>query len=228
VTARIAIATPHARYLELVRNLRERHRMEVLHLTSREALTQQALADFAPDYVFFPHWSWKIAPDIYENFEAIIFHMTDLPYGRGGSPLQNLIRRGAQDTKLSAIRCVEALDAGPIYLKRPLSLHGTAEEIFLRASRLMEDMIVEIVTERIEPVEQTGEPETFKRLTPADSNIEDARSLEEVFDRIRMLDADGYPPAFLKAGPYRLEFSRASLKPGELIADVRIRLDDGE
>ena len=29
--------------------------------------------------------------------------MTDLPYGRGGSPLQNLIIRGFESTKISAI-----------------------------------------------------------------------------------------------------------------------------
>ena len=44
-----------------------------------------------PDFVFFPHWSWKIPPSIYENYNCVVFHMTDLPFGRGGSPLQNLI-----------------------------------------------------------------------------------------------------------------------------------------
>ena len=56
--------------------------------------------------------------------------MTDLPFGRGGSPLQNLITRGISKTKISALRCNEEIDAGPIYLKRPLSLHGSAEEIY--------------------------------------------------------------------------------------------------
>ena len=31
--------------------------------------------------------------EIHENYKCIIFHMTDLPFGRGGSPLQNLISR---------------------------------------------------------------------------------------------------------------------------------------
>jgi len=37
---------------------------------------------------------WIILKEIFENYEIILFHMTDLPYGRGGSPLQNLIVRG--------------------------------------------------------------------------------------------------------------------------------------
>ena len=42
--------------------------------------------------------------------------MTDLPFGRGGSPLQNLIVRGYKETMLSAIKCVGEVDAGPIYI----------------------------------------------------------------------------------------------------------------
>ena len=76
-------------------------------------------------WVLVPHWSWIIPATIHERFEVVIFHMTDLPYGRGGSPLQNLIVRGHERTMISAIRCVEEMDAGPVYLKRELSLHGS-------------------------------------------------------------------------------------------------------
>ncbi|MDC0865587.1 methionyl-tRNA formyltransferase, partial [bacterium] len=79
-----------------------------------------------PHYIFFPHWSNIIKEDIYKNYNCIIFHMTDLPYGRGGSPLQNLIIRGHKDTMITAIRCMKGLDAGPIYIKKPLSLEGSA------------------------------------------------------------------------------------------------------
>ena len=43
--------------------------------------------------------------------------MTDLPYGRGGSPLQNLIANKIYDTKISAIRAEGGIDTGRIYLK---------------------------------------------------------------------------------------------------------------
>ena len=45
--------------------------------------------------------------------------MTDLPYGRGGSPLQNLIKKNHKSTMLSAIECQDNLDSGDIYLKNP-------------------------------------------------------------------------------------------------------------
>nr|VFK27781.1 MAG: methionyl-tRNA formyltransferase [Candidatus Kentron sp. MB]VFK30227.1 MAG: methionyl-tRNA formyltransferase [Candidatus Kentron sp. MB]VFK75143.1 MAG: methionyl-tRNA formyltransferase [Candidatus Kentron sp. MB] len=191
-------------------------------------LTVEHLTTIDPRYLFFPHWSHRIEPEIFTRFECVIFHMTDLPFGRGGSPLQNLIARGIYETKITALRCVEALDAGPVYLKRPLSLHGAAEEIFLRASAIMEDMIVDIVNIHPTPIPQQETPTVFKRRTPAQGNLEKAKTLKEAFDLIRMLDAEGYPHAWLEAGPFRLEFTRAARKTDCLLADVRITLSKSE
>ena len=191
-------------------------------ITDKSELILSKLDKIKPDYIFFPHWSYLIPEDVYKKYECVIFHMTDLPYGRGGSPLQNLIVRGHQDTKISAIRCVKKLDAGPIYLQQRLSLNGSAEEIFLRSSRLIESMIAKILREQKKPIEQSGEVVKFNRRTADQNDWSDAKTLDEVFDRIRMLDADGYPPAFLLVGPYKLEFSRASRKTDGVIADVKI------
>lgn len=185
--------------------------------------TRDNLARLAPRYVFLPHWSHIIPADIHQQFECVVFHMTDLPFGRGGSPLQNLISRGIYETRLSALRCVSELDAGPIYLKRPLSLHGNAEEIFQRGAALVQEMIVEIVQTSPEPQPQQGEVVTFKRRRPEQSDIAGLTELRQVYDYIRMLDADGYPPAFIEVGGLRLEFSRAALKEGKIVADVCIR-----
>lgn len=219
---RVVIATPHARHNAMEAAMRERLGIDVLRVRSPTELDVSALADFAPRFIFFPHWSWKIPADIYERFECVIFHMTDLPFGRGGSPLQNLIVRGLNETQLTALRCVAALDAGPIYMKRPLSLHGTAEEILLRASKLTGEMIESIVREQPTPQPQVGEPTIFSRRTPQDGDWTELDKLGKVFDYIRMLDADGYPPAFLETRHFRLEFSRASLKSDAVIADVKI------
>ena len=39
------------------------------------------------------------------------------------------------------------------------------------------------------------------------------------------IDGEGYPPAFLKVGRLRLEFTRAGRKVDHVAADVRIYLD---
>lgn len=179
-----------------------------------------------PRYVFFPHWSHRISKEVFDRFECIVFHMTDLPFGRGGSPLQNLIAMGIYETKISALKCAEEIDAGPIYLKRPLSLHGAAEEIYLRASKVIGEMIMEIVDASLDPFAQTGDPVYFQRRKPEQGNLLEAESLEELFDLIRMLDAEGYPRAFIDIKGKRLEFSRAKLSSNSILADVKITMTE--
>jgi len=191
-------------------------------IDKKEDLNQAYLNSINPEYIFFPHWSYIITEEIYQNFNCVIFHMTDLPYGRGGSPLQNLIVRGHWETMISAIRCVKEIDAGPVYLKKPLSLLGNAEEIFIRANQIIEEMIVEILDTNPQPEPQTGEVEKFTRRKPEDGDWSGTKSLDEVFDYIRMLDAEGYPPAYVRFGDYKLEFSRASRKVGAVVANVKI------
>lgn len=219
---RYVIATSRIWYEELVVKLSVSTGKEFILVNSKEDLTVQRLKTICPRYVFFPHWSYKIPAAVYESFECVIFHMTDVPYGRGGSPLQNLIARGIYETKVSALKCTAEIDAGPVYLKKPLSLYGTAEEIYLRAARVVEDMIVELVNDDPLPFEQQGEVVCFERRKPEDGDISSLSRLEEVFDCIRMLDADGYPKAFLETKHFRLEFQRPSLKHGRVISDVII------
>lgn len=191
-------------------------------INKKEDLTFERLTEIQPRYVFFPHWSYLVPPQIYESFKCVIFHMTDVPFGRGGSPLQNLIARGINETKITALRCEAELDAGPVYMKRPLSLYGGAEEIYLRAAKIIETMISEIVQNAPEPEPQQGEVVSFQRRKPKDSDIAALSDLEQVFDYIRMLDADGYPNAFLETENLRLEFRRPVLKLGKIVADVTI------
>jgi len=194
-------------------------------ITQTEELTYERLLAINPRYVFFPHWSHIIPSEIHEAFECVIFHMTDLPYGRGGSPLQNLVLRGHQETQISALRCVAELDAGPVYMKRPLSLEGSVSEIFLRASDVVQEMIEEIVRIEPRPEHQEGEPTVFRRRAPEQSNLREANlvALKDFFDFIRMLDAPTYPLAFIEHEGFRLEFSDAKLLSDSIEARVTIK-----
>lgn len=196
-------------------------------ISAKEELTEEMVRDFKPDYIFFPHWSYFIPEEIYENWNCVVFHMTDLPFGRGGSPLQNLIVRGIKSTKLSAIRVVKEMDAGPVYLKENLELTGAAHEIYDRASKIIYDkMIPRILQGDIIPKDQEGEVVTFKRRTKADGELKPDMSAETIYDYIRMLDAEGYPNAFMKFGEYTLEFSEASLDGDAVEAKVRILYEE--
>lgn len=195
---------------------------EWLEIRGPDELSGARLESFDPRYVFFPHWSHRVPASIYERWECVCFHCTPLPYGRGGSPVQNMIVRGHKETELVALRMVEEFDAGPVYMRRPMSLLGGGDEIFMRLSRLALDMTREIIEEEPEPRPQSGEPVTFKRRQPEESELPEGGSLKELFDFIRMLDAEGYPNAFFEYGDFRIEFSRPALRRGEVEAEVSI------
>lgn len=137
-------------------------------ITKREDFTPMNLLLHGDlDYVFVPFWSWYIPAEIYDIWEVVIFHCTDLSrsFGRGGSPLQNLIIRGIKDTKISAIQCVKEIDAGDIYMQRYLRIgEGTADEIYDIADRIIrEDMIPYILKTNPVPRPQQGEPVYFEK-----------------------------------------------------------------
>ena len=135
---------------------------EWLLVNSPQILEEKLGEGIKPRYIFFPHWSWLVPQKIYDHHECVCFHMTDVPYGRGGSPLQNLIIRGHNSTKLTALRMIDELDAGPVYLQTTLYLHGSAQEIFERVAALCYHLIEKIIEEESEPVVQQGESNTVQ------------------------------------------------------------------
>ena len=192
-----------------------------IYASTREEL-KHALEDASPRYIFFLHWNWLVPREIWSKHECVCFHMTDVPYGRGGSPLQNLIVAGLRETKLTALRVVEEMDAGPVYAKRPMSLEGRAEDIYLRAGELSWEMIRWIIETAPAPTPQAGEVTRFTRRKPEQSVLPPEGSLEHLQDHIRMLDAPTYPLAFIDHGDFRLEFSRADMRGDALHTQVRI------
>ena len=149
--------------------------------------------------------------------------MTAVPYGRGGSPLQNLIIRGHSKTVISALKMNKNIDAGPVYLKHELDLSGSALEIYKKTAPICFDMMNKIISEEIEPINQVGEPTVFTRRRPDESEIPKVSSIQALYDFIRMLDAPGYPAAFLEHYGMKIEFSEANLtSANELHAKVKV------
>lgn len=198
-----------------------------LVVTNPADLAPEVLAAFAPRYIFFPHWSAIVPDEVTSRFDCVCFHMSDVPYGRGGSPLQNLIARGHTSTQISALKMVREVDAGPVYSKRALELDGSAQDIFERAADVIWTMAAEIVQNEPVPLPQSGDATTFKRRTPDQSMLPADGELRHLYDHIRMLDAEGYPHAFCEYGVWRLEFRNADLRGDSVGASVTIRRKPG-
>ncbi len=192
-------------------------------ISKNDEFTLANVEKINPSKIFFIHWSWIIPAEIFNRYECILFHMTDLPFGRGGSPLQNLIVRGIYETKISALRVVQELDAGDIYLKMPLNIeHGTAEEIFTKTSNIIYQMIGEILKKDLKPTPQRGEVVKFLRRKPEDGDLKNLNDLRKIYDYIRMLDGEGYQKAFLVFNKVKYEFYNPKLEDKKLKAKVLI------
>lgn len=190
-------------------------------------LSSDIVNRIGPRYIFFPHWSWKVPQDILSQTQCVCFHMTDVPYGRGGSPLQNLISRGHKNTVLTALQMVEEMDAGPVYLKENMDLSGRAQDIYERCAELTFEMIAKIVSDEPCPVAQEGNPIIFERRRPDQSQLPKIGNIETIYDHIRMLDADSYPHAYINYGQFRLKFSHAQHNGDLIQATVFITQRDG-
>ena len=161
-------------------------------------------------YIFFPHWSYKIPNIICENFECIIFHTGNLPKHRGGSPIQNLIMRGFKYSYVNALKAEKKLDAGPIYIKKKISLAGSLDEIFFRISKKILIIINYIVQKNPKPKKQIGRITYFKRLDRNNSVIDTKiSSIEKLYDKIRMLDGKNYHNANFNINNFNLSFNKA-------------------
>lgn len=188
----------------------------VNEISCKEDLNTTLLEELQPDIIFFTHWNWIVESEIHENFECIVFHTAPLPYGRGGSPIQNLIIEGFKSSPVCAIRMTSDLDAGPIYSSFNVSLQGDLSSIFSRINGAINTLIFDIITNKPLPTPQIGKPHYFKRLTTSDNEIPLGLSLERIYDRVRMIDDPDYPNSFIIFGDSKIEFFNASLRNNSL------------
>lgn len=199
-------------------------------ITLKKDLTTEFLKDVQPDYIFFPHWSWYISEEIYRNFKCVVFHMADLPFGRGGSPLQNHLVRGIYQTKISAISVSDEMDAGDIYLQSPIDIStGNADAIFQKASDIIFKQMIPRFLDTTEgplkAIPQKGEATVFSRRTPEQSCVPPGLSQRQLYDYIRMLDGEGYPPAYIQTEYGKIYLRDAQLKEGKLTASVSFEVE---
>ena len=200
--------------------------LNIVEIKTKNELNLELLEKINPRYIFFPHWNWKVDSEIFERYECVVFHTAPLPFGRGGSPIQNLILRNIEKTPVCALRMTEILDGGPIYDSIKVTLDGTITEIFSKIAVCVEKLIIKICQENIEPIDQSGTVVSFNRLTYADNELKSEYSIKELYDRIRMVDGLDYQRAYLNFGKNKIEFTEAHLDKNCLIAKIKIQINE--
>jgi len=224
------IATIKKWNIENFGNLKERDGSNEWHLIDKkEQLTPENVEAINPRYIFVPHWSWIIPKEIWKNYETVIFHTADLPYGRGGSPLPNQILRGIYNSKVCALKAIQEIDAGPIYLKEDIDLSlGNIEELLRNISGIIFEKMIPKIIKGINPIPQMGNVTNFKRRVPENSNLltfllENPNVNDRgLYDFIRIVDGEGYPRAYIPLNERRIEYTDAKLDEGRFSARTQL------
>lgn len=208
------------KWFKLSDQLLKDHR--ILNIEKKCDLTLEALGQFEPDLVFFPHWSSIVGSKIFKKYTCILFHTAPLPFGRGGSPIQNLIKLGYKKSPVCAVAMSDCIDFRPIYDQLDINLDGSLSEILERLNNTINTLILRLIDQLPEPIAQTGNIKIFKRLGGKDNEISYDATLEKFYDFVRMLDDPSYPNAYLNLENVNIEFSKINRKCGELFCQVRI------
>ncbi len=135
-----------------------------------------------------------------KNKNNIVVHASDLPKGKGFSPLQWQILEGKNNIPVTLFEAVEDLDAGPYYLKSEIKYNGT--ELYHELRRKLAEKIIELCIlyveqySTIKAVKQSGELSIYQKRTDKDDEIDIDSTVRELFNHFRIADNERFPLYF--------------------------------
>lgn len=181
--------------------------------------------EIGPGAVAFYLGCIKITPPevLARNHRNLVVHASDLPKGRGFSPLTWLVIEGRNEIPVCLLEAAEEVDAGPVVYRDRLTLggHELIGEMRARLGILHVEMCSRFMAEDSPPegVPQTGEATLYPRRHPSDSGLDPERTIAEQFDLLRTVDNDSYPAFFdLRGHRYTLTIEKTAA-PDEAKAD---------
>lgn len=141
---------------------------------------------------------------------AIVLHASDLPRGRGWSPVVWQILEGKKTITVTALSAEDKVDSGDIWAQQTIAIED--HEVFKEINRKLfsvELSLMDYVMDNLEsvsPTAQAKEGDTYyRKRTPEDSRIDPHSTIAEQFDLLRVCDPDRYPAFFeLRGHRYRL------------------------
>lgn len=148
----------------------------------------------------------KIVPKEFlkKSKHNLIIHASNLPKGKGWSPLTWQILQGKNKIPITLFEAIEKPDSGPIYYKDYIILEGhelideIREKLFQKILELLIKFIKNYPDNKPKP--QKGKETFFPRRTPKDSELNIHKSIKEQFNLLRVVDNERYPAFFYYKG----------------------------
>ncbi len=134
----------------------------------------------------------------------LVVHESDLPRGRGWSPLTWQILEGQDEIPITLFEAEPSEDRGPIYFQDVMRFggHELVDELRAVQGRLTVELCLRFVDAYpdVKARPQRGSPTRYPRRRTADSRVETDASLKEIFPQLRVADNERYPVYFDHAG----------------------------
>ena len=180
-----------------VKELAVKYGIEVLQPEKLSGSTEmQRVIDLAPDFELTAAFGQFLPVKMLEaaKIAAINVHGSLLPKYRGGAPIQYSIINGDQETGVTIMYMVKAMDAGDIIAQKaiPITKNDDSGTMFEKLSRLGRDLLMETLPKLakgdVQPVKQDPEKVVFSpNISSEQERIDYRLPADRIDDKVRGL-----------------------------------------
>lgn len=147
------------------------------------------------------------------NKHNLVVHESDLPLGKGWSPLTWQVLEGKKIIPVTLFEAVNEVDSGDIYAQKKIFLDGSEllKEIKQAQGIVTKELIHEFIREypKVQGRAQEGETSFYHKRTYSNNELDVNKSIKEQFDLLRVCDNDRYPAHFrIKNNEYVIKIYR--------------------
>ncbi len=139
--------------------------------------------------------------DLSKNKNNLVVHESDLPMGKGWSPLTHQVLEGKNKIPVTLFEADKSFDGGKIYFKKFIDLNGDEliDELREKQAQMTFYLIDKFLRERsdIIGVKQKGKETFYQRRNPSHSELDINKSILENFNLLRVVDNQRYPAFFI-------------------------------
>lgn len=180
---------------------------DVKILQSKNELEQGDIAFFLSCFEIVEKHKLKL------NKHNLVVHESNLPQGKGWSPMSWQILEGKNIIPVTLFEASEEVDAGDIYNQDEVILKGN--ELISEWQELLGQKTIEMCISfvqkynEIKPKKQIGIGSFYPKRTPKDSEVNINKTINEQFNLLRIVDNEKYPAFFeINGCKYKLKIER--------------------
>lgn len=168
------------------------------------------------DMAFYLSCGQIVPPKILKtNRHNLVVHGSDLPRGKGWSPISWQILEGNKTISMTLFEAIERVDAGPIYLQKKMAFHGgeLLEEIHRKTACYTIDLCTSFIKQAHALVPEAripnGKESSYPKRGPKDSELDPQMPLAAQFNLLRIVDNERFPAFFTHGGrQYKLAITQ--------------------